>query len=230
MSQAAGFNIFTFPPLRRSAFAFAPQPPIEAVADRIAATYHAAIQRAADALLQGRRVARQAGEHTAGASASSAVHDAAAGLRESAAVESAAAVATPADLLERADCISEEIDEMRLLFDTQRARSLLTAPRSLEDVLVMAAYLNLPYGGEVGVEHLWIADAALCAQLPLGWAELTDPRSDVRYYLSILTSETMWEHPQVAMLRGAAAAVRDAVAARTEAHKAAREENLGSEA
>lgn len=74
-------------------------------------------------------------------------------------------------------------------------------------VLVMAAYLGLPYGGDIGTEHLWVADAALCAQRPLGWASLTDEADGATYYQNCLTGEVMWEHPQVAYLRGVVAAV-----------------------
>ena len=35
----------------------------------------------------------------------------------------------------------------------------------------MADFLGVPYGGDRGSELLWIADAALCSELPLGWAE-----------------------------------------------------------
>ena len=35
-------------------------------------------------------------------------------------------------------------------------------------MLLAADYIGLPYGGEHGSELLWIADAFLCPQLPLG--------------------------------------------------------------
>ena len=35
-------------------------------------------------------------------------------------------------------------------------------------MLLAADYMGLPYGGEHGTELLWIADAFLCPQLPLG--------------------------------------------------------------
>ena len=35
-------------------------------------------------------------------------------------------------------------------------------------MLLAADYIGLPYGGEHGTELLWIADAFLCPQLPLG--------------------------------------------------------------
>ena len=38
----------------------------------------------------------------------------------------------------------------------------------LAQVLLAADYIGLPYGGEHGSELLWIADAFLCPQLPLG--------------------------------------------------------------
>ena len=49
----------------------------------------------------------------------------------------------------------------------------------------------------------------LCAQRPLGWAEYTDERG-VAYFHNVLSGEAMWEHPQLAQLRGLVAAVRDA--------------------
>ena len=39
---------------------------------------------------------------------------------------------------------------------------------ALAQVLLAADYIGLPYGGEHGTELLWIADAFLCPQLPLG--------------------------------------------------------------
>jgi hypothetical protein len=106
-------------------------------------------------------------------------------------------------------CRLAEVDALRSSFDMQRARSLQAMPRALEEVLVMAAYLGLPYGGELGCEQLWIADAALCAQRPLGWTELTDEHG-TRYYHSALSGEVMWEHPQIAFLRGVVEVVIDA--------------------
>ena len=106
-------------------------------------------------------------------------------------------------------CRLAEVDALRSSFDRQRARSLQAMPRALEEVLVMAAYLGLPYGGELGSEQLWIADAALCAQRPLGWTELSDEHG-TPYYHSALSGEVMWEHPQIAFLRGVVEVVIDA--------------------
>lgn len=55
---------------------------------------------------------------------------------------------------------------------------------------------------------LWIADAALCAQWPLGWAEFADARG-TPYYQNPLSGEVMWEHPQVAFLCSVVSAVAD---------------------
>lgn len=115
-----------------------------------------------------------------------------------------------ADNLEMSVCVYETVDDLRVKFDGQRATSLKAAPRSLQEVLVMASYLGLPYGREVGVEHLWIADAALCPQLPLGWVQYVDPESKEPFYENVWSSERMWEHPQIAYLRGAVAAIKAA--------------------
>ena len=40
-------------------------------------------------------------------------------------------------------------------------------------MLLAADYIGLPYG-EHGTELLWIADAFLCPQLPLGWRAHVD--------------------------------------------------------
>ena len=45
---------------------------------------------------------------------------------------------------------------------------------ALAQVLLAADYIGLPYGGEHGTELLWIADAFLCPQLPLGWRAHVD--------------------------------------------------------
>ena len=98
----------------------------------------------------------------------------------------------------------------------------------------MAAYLGLPYGGKLGTEQLWIADAALCPELPIGWVEHVDESraEPTPYYQSVRRSgsaaggETMWEHPQVSYLRGVAAVVVAAAAtakAATAARDAARD-------
>ena len=121
-----------------------------------------------------------------------------------------------------------EVDRLRAAFDHQRAHSLRQMPRSLEEVLTtaplpiipcihpshhplqvltMAAYLAMPHGGEIGTEHLWIADAALCLQLPLGWIEHEDEADGHKYYANVVTEERLWEHPQLAFLRGVVEAV-----------------------
>ena len=75
----------------------------------------------------------------------------------------------------------------------------------------MADFLGVPYGGDRGSELLWIADAALCSELPLGWAEhVTDDGTP--YYHSLWSSKVMWEHPQRAWLRGVATAAREGAA------------------
>ena len=111
---------------------------------------------------------------------------------------------------QRALCVLSEVDRLRASFDQQRAHSLRQMPRSLEEVLMMAAYLGMRYGGELGTEHLWIADAALCLQLPLGWTQYADERDEHPYYENVITAERMWEHPQLAFLRGVVAAVNAA--------------------
>ncbi|KAL3909581.1 MAG: hypothetical protein SGPRY_009370, partial [Prymnesium sp.] len=70
-------------------------------------------------------------------------------------------------------------------------------------VVQAADTLGVPYGGPVGSSMLWIADAALCPLLPLGWHEWTlDDQGDatsygeVSYYQNVLTGQTTWEHPQ----------------------------------
>ena len=68
---------------------------------------------------------------------------------------------------------------------------------------------------------LWIADAALCAQWPLGWAEFADARG-TPYYQNPLSGEVMWEHPQVSALRGTVEAINNAEAAKAKATAAAR--------
>ena len=75
----------------------------------------------------------------------------------------------------------------------------------------MADFLGVPYGGDRGSELLWIADAALCSELPLGWAEhVTDDGTP--YYHSLWSTKVMWEHPQRAWLRGVATAAREGAA------------------
>jgi hypothetical protein len=70
----------------------------------------------------------------------------------------------------------------------QRCLSLRSAPRALAQVLVAADYMGLPYGGEHGTSLLWIADAFLCPQLPLGWEEF--PSDDgPPYYQNLWTGE-----------------------------------------
>ena len=115
-----------------------------------------------------------------------------------------------ADALEIGVCVYEHVDQLRVQFDSQRAHSLQSAPRALEEVLVMASYLGLSYGGDTGVEHLWIADAALCPQIPLGWVRHVEPDTETPFYQNVWNGEKMWEHPQVAFLRGCVAAINKA--------------------
>ena len=88
----------------------------------------------------------------------------------------------------------------------------------------MASYLGLPYGGEVGVEHLWIADAALCPQLPIGWAQFAEPDTLTPFYMNISNGERIWEHPQIAFLRGVVDAIHVAINIGKGSTQAGREE------
>jgi len=120
-------------------------------------------------------------------------------------------------------CVFEYVDALRTQFDGQRAQSLKVQPRSLEEVLVMASYLGLPYGRTLGVEHLWIADAALCPALPIGWVVHDAPHTHEPFYQNLWSGEVMWEHPQIAFLRGAVAAINGAATAASTASAAALE-------
>ena len=78
--------------------------------------------------------------------------------------------------------------------EAQRDLSLRLAPRPLEEVLLMADFLGVPYGGDRGSELLWLADAALCSALPLGWAaHVTDDGTP--YYVNSNTGATSWDRP-----------------------------------
>ena len=91
----------------------------------------------------------------------------------------------------------------------QRLAALKGSLRSLEQILVAADFLSVPYGGLAETALLWLADAALCPVLPLGWQEWSSEERVQKkpYYQNVLTGETMWEHPQVAIFRGIASAV-----------------------
>ena len=80
----------------------------------------------------------------------------------------------------------------------------------------------MPFGGDLGSDHLWIADAALSVRRPLGWAELTDA-DGTQYYQNTVTDEVMWEHPQISFLRGAVAVINHARATANSASPAAKE-------
>ena len=95
-----------------------------------------------------------------------------------------------------------------MLFEVQRNTSLRVTPRSLADVCLMADYLGVPWGGERGCELLWVGDAALCCELPLGWEVYTHDESATSYYHNTVTGITCWEHPQISFLRGVAEAAR----------------------
>ena len=91
-----------------------------------------------------------------------------------------------------------------------RTLALRHAPRCLDEVLVMANYLCLRYGGDAGSDQLWIADAALSISTSqLGWGDYL-AENGTRYYVNGLTGETVWENPQLSFLRGVAQAFNDA--------------------
>ena len=111
---------------------------------------------------------------------------------------------------ERATCVLAHIDDLRLDFDHMRTLALRHAPRCLDEVLVMANYLCLRYGGDAGSDQLWIADAALSISTSqLGWGDYL-AENGTRYYVNGLTGETVWENPQLSFLRGVAQAFNDA--------------------
>lgn len=231
-SEATGLSVCTFPDLKRSEHGFAPQPRIEQVAMRLAETSRAAIEHAARAGIAQKQETRTAQwqeqeqvrvQKMRWVSASVRVTSSGVRLaievmaRGKPAQDTAAAVDEVNDLRE---CALEHLDALRLEFDEQRAQSLKRSPRSLEEVLVMAAYLGLPYGGDNGVEHLWIADAALCPVVPIGWVQYT-ATDGTPYYQNVWSGECMWEHPQVSFLRGAVSIIKLIVAPRKDARLAA---------
>ena len=67
----------------------------------------------------------------------------------------------------------------------------------------------MPATARTSVEHLWIADAALCPQLPIGWAQFAEPDTLTPFYMNISNGERIWEHPQIAFLRGVVDAIHD---------------------
>jgi hypothetical protein len=171
-----------FPPLPPSGLRFAPTPTPEALGRRVGNAACEAVLRAAAA-----ERATQPAPRALGAAAAADDDDA-----------SARALLT---VLRRIGAALE----------AQRDLSLRLAPRPLEEVLLMADFLGVPYGGDRGSELLWIADAALCSELPLGWAEhVTDDGTP--YYHSLWSTKVMWEHPQRAWLRGVATAAREGAA------------------
>ena len=267
-SEAAGLSVCTFPPVKGSAYKFAPQPSIEHPAKMLAETSSAAIEHAAIELAEKRQAARELGREQRLEAAQKAQQRANlqstvlrvninvymfGGVRVSVSATQmkgsmladrsdsdarrdsrtrrlseireektrATVVEREADELEHAVCVFEQVDQMRISFDGQRAQSLKGMPRSLDDVLVMASYLGLPYGGDVGVEVLWIADAALCPILPIGWVRHEDADSAKPFYQHVASGETMWEHPQISFLRGAVAATNAAAATLRRASPAA---------
>ena len=94
------------------------------------------------------------------------------------------------------------MEQIRDRFNEQRCVSLKAAPRSLAQVQLAADHLGLPYGGEHGAELLFLADASLCVELPLGWEEFASPDDGKPFYLNTWSGACMWEHPQRAFLRG----------------------------
>lgn len=82
----------------------------------------------------------------------------------------------------------------------QRTLTAHSAPRPLTRVVLMAEYLGLQFGGEHGSDALWLADAAVCAALPLGWE--THDRPAGVLYRHVLSGDETAEHPQWAFLRG----------------------------
>ena len=148
---------------------------------------------------------------------------------------------------------------------------VLAAART--QVLCLADALGVRYGGALGAQLLWIADTAMCpevplrahrpsqpplslalarslslslslsrsrslcrsgwggapfpslgrcvggapfpslGQLPLGWEEFLDERTQTPYYRCLWTGECIWQHPHVAALRGVAEAASELVLA-----------------
>lgn len=60
-------------------------------------------------------------------------------------------------------------------------------------ILQYAAYLGMNVAADTDL--LWIAQQALTAELPQGWAEHSDPMSGDSYFHNENTGETVWEHP-----------------------------------
>jgi len=142
-------------------------------------------------------------------------------------------VLTPFGTVVDKEILYLQLEPIRSSLERQRLASLMGSLRSLESILTAADYLGVPYGGRAGHLLLWLADAALCPVVPLGWqewpsAENAEPmqrHSNVRssdpsalplgrpYYQNVLTGETTWEHPQISILRGIATSVADRLGA-----------------
>ena len=114
-----------------------------------------------------------------------------------------------------------------------RALTLAHNPCPLDEVVMNAQYIGLHPVNER--ELMWLVDAMLTPQLPVGWLRRSTAEG-TEYYWNAIVGCAQWEHPYVSYLSGVASGLvklKAAVAAAEEASQAAAElaqQQLNSEA
>jgi len=99
----------------------------------------------------------------------------------------------------------------RLLYEPRkaaRAVQLASAPCPMDELLINAQYLGL--NAAEHAELMFLVDAMLTPELPCGWLRRAAPgmAAGDEFYWHALLGWAQWEHPQVSLLSGVAAALK----------------------
>lgn len=81
-----------------------------------------------------------------------------------------------------------------------RALSVSHQPCPLDEIVMAAQYLGLSPTQDAKL--MFLVDAMLCPELPVGWLRKSTPSGE--YFWNSLCGLAQWEHPQISFLTGVA--------------------------
>ena len=93
----------------------------------------------------------------------------------------------------------------------RRARQLAHTPCPVDETLVLAMYLGID--PQLYPELLWLADAAMTPDMPVGWLRCCDAADGIsEYYWNATLGVAQWEHPQLSYISGVATRLVQSIA------------------
>ena len=92
----------------------------------------------------------------------------------------------------------------------RRARHLAHTPCPVDETLVLAQYLGID--PQLYPELLWLADAAMTPDMPVGWLRCDAADGISEYYWNATLGVAQWEHPQLSYISGVATRLVQSIA------------------